>query len=29
MLPDFSYFTLFVPMALIMAVKPNGLYGRG
>lgn len=29
MLPDFSYFTLFVPMALIMAVKPNGLFGRG
>lgn len=29
MLPDFSYFTLFVPMALIMAVKPNGLFGKG
>lgn len=29
LVPDLSYFTLFVPMALIMAVKPMGLYGKG
>lgn len=27
--PEISYFTLYAPMALILAVKPNGLFGRG
>jgi branched-chain amino acid transport system permease protein len=27
--PDFSYFSLFAPMALILLWKPNGLFGRG
>jgi len=26
--PEFSYFTLFVPMALILAIWPTGLFGR-
>jgi branched-chain amino acid transport system permease protein len=26
--PQFSYFTLFLPMSLILAFKPTGLYGR-
>lgn len=26
--PQFSYFTLYVPMVLILAVKPSGLFGR-
>jgi branched-chain amino acid transport system permease protein len=26
--PELSYFTLFAPMALILAVKPTGLFGR-
>ncbi len=26
--PEFSYFTLFVPMALVLAIRPTGLYGR-
>jgi branched-chain amino acid transport system permease protein len=26
--PELSYFTLFAPMAAILAVKPTGLYGR-
>jgi branched-chain amino acid transport system permease protein len=26
--PEFSYFTLFAPMAAILAVKPTGLFGR-
>jgi branched-chain amino acid transport system permease protein len=26
--PEISYFTLFAPMALILAVKPAGLFGR-
>ena len=26
--PDLSYFTLFAPMALIVAIKPTGLFGR-
>ena len=26
--PEISYFTLYAPMALILAVKPNGLFGR-
>jgi branched-chain amino acid transport system permease protein len=25
--PDFSYFTLFLPMAIILAVRPTGLFG--
>lgn len=25
--PDFSYFTIFLPMAVILAVKPTGLFG--
>ena len=28
LLPELSYFTLFAPMALILAVKPTGLFGR-
>jgi branched-chain amino acid transport system permease protein len=27
--PELSYFTLFAPMAAILAVRPTGLYGRG
>ena len=26
--PEISYFTLYAPMALILAVKPTGLLGR-
>ncbi len=26
--PEFSYFTLFVPMAAILAIRPTGLFGR-
>ena len=26
--PELSYFTLFAPMAVILAVRPTGLYGR-
>lgn len=26
--PDFSYFTLYAPMVLILAIKPTGLFGR-
>ena len=28
LVPELSYFTLFAPMALVLAVKPTGLYGR-
>jgi len=28
MFPEFSYFTIFVPVALIMALRPQGLFGR-
>ncbi len=28
LLPDFALFTLFVPMALILVVRPTGLFGR-
>jgi branched-chain amino acid transport system permease protein len=28
MFPEISYFTLYAPMALILAVKPTGLFGR-
>jgi branched-chain amino acid transport system permease protein len=27
--PELSYFTLFAPMALILAVRPTGLFGKG
>lgn len=27
--PELSYFTLFAPMALILALKPTGLFGKG
>ncbi|NQU13524.1 MAG: branched-chain amino acid ABC transporter permease [Desulfobacteraceae bacterium] len=27
LLPDFSYFTLFLPMAIILAIRPTGLFG--
>jgi branched-chain amino acid transport system permease protein len=27
--PEISYFTLYAPMVLILAVKPTGLFGRG
>ncbi len=27
--PELSYFTLFVPMAVILAVRPTGIFGRG
>ncbi len=27
--PELSYFTLFTPMALILAIRPTGLFGRG
>jgi branched-chain amino acid transport system permease protein len=26
--PDFAYFTLFLPMVLILAFRPSGLFGR-
>jgi branched-chain amino acid transport system permease protein len=26
--PELAYFTLYAPMALILAVKPSGLFGR-
>ncbi|MBU1209390.1 MAG: branched-chain amino acid ABC transporter permease [Proteobacteria bacterium] len=28
LVPDLSYFTLFLPMAIILAIKPTGLFGR-
>ncbi len=28
MFPELSYFTLFVPMIIILAMKPTGLFGR-
>jgi len=27
--PDFAYFTLFGPLAIFMAFRPQGLFGRG
>ncbi len=27
--PELSYFTLFAPMAVILAIRPTGLFGRG
>ena len=29
LVPELSYFTLFAPMAIVLAVKPTGLFGRG
>jgi branched-chain amino acid transport system permease protein len=26
--PDLSYFTLFAPMAIVLAIKPTGLFGK-
>ena len=28
LIPSLAYFTLFVPMALVMAIKPSGLFGK-
>jgi len=28
LVPELSYFTLFAPMVIMLAVKPTGLYGR-
>ena len=28
MFPELSYFTLFVPMIIVLAIKPTGLFGR-
>jgi branched-chain amino acid transport system permease protein len=28
LVPELSYFTLFAPMALVLALKPTGLFGR-
>jgi branched-chain amino acid transport system permease protein len=28
LIPDLSYFTLFAPMAIVLAVKPTGLFGK-
>ena len=27
--PELSYFALFAPMAIILAIKPTGLFGKG
>ena len=29
LVPELSYFTLFAPMAFVLAIKPTGLFGRG
>jgi branched-chain amino acid transport system permease protein len=29
LVPELSYFTLFAPMVIVLAIKPTGLYGRG
>jgi len=29
LVPELSYFTLFAPMIIVLALKPTGLYGRG
>ena len=26
--PEFSYFTIFAPMALVLVLRPTGLFGR-
>jgi branched-chain amino acid transport system permease protein len=27
-IPEFSYFTIFAPMALVLVFRPSGLFGR-
>jgi len=27
--PELSYFTLFAPMAIVLALRPTGLFGKG
>jgi branched-chain amino acid transport system permease protein len=29
LVPELSYFTLFAPMVIVLAIRPTGLYGRG
>jgi len=29
LVPELSYFTLFAPMVIVLAIKPTGLYGKG
>ncbi len=29
LVPELSYFTLFAPMVIVLALKPTGLYGKG
>ena len=29
LVPELSYFTLFAPMVIVLALKPTGLLGRG
>jgi branched-chain amino acid transport system permease protein len=28
LVPELSYFTLFAPMVIVLAMRPRGLYGR-
>jgi branched-chain amino acid transport system permease protein len=28
LLPEFAYFTLFAPMAIVLVLRPAGLFGR-
>lgn len=28
LMPDLAYFTLFLPMAIVLAIKPTGLFGK-
>ena len=28
LVPELSYFTLFAPMVIVLALRPTGLYGR-
>jgi branched-chain amino acid transport system permease protein len=28
LVPELSYFSLFAPMVIVLAVKPTGFYGR-
>ena len=27
--PELSYFTLFAPMAIVLALRPTGIFGKG
>src|SRR5690606_8670655 len=27
-IPEFSYFTVFLPMALVLVIRPQGLFGK-